>query len=62
MLHSFFKRGTRIPLASNREARIKTQAEGNTFRAFPTCGPYIYSYPIRQDGCSKEVQADSNRM
>jgi len=27
MLHSFFKRGTRIPLAGNREAKIKTETE-----------------------------------
>jgi len=25
MLHSFFKRGTRIPLAGKREAKIKTE-------------------------------------
>jgi len=28
MFHSFFKMGTRIPLAGNREAKIKTEAEG----------------------------------
>jgi len=50
MLHSFFKRGTRIPLAGNREAKIKTETEKHPFRACPTCGPYIYSHPIRQDG------------
>jgi len=50
MLHSFFKRGTRIPLAGKREAKIKTETEGTPIQTCPTCGPYIYSHPIRQDG------------
>jgi len=28
MLHSFFKRGTRIPLGGNREAKFRTEVEG----------------------------------
>jgi len=32
MLHSFFKRGTRIPLAGNRVAKIKTETEGTPIK------------------------------
>jgi len=46
MLHFFFKRGTRIPLGGNREAKFRIEAEETPFRACPTCGPYIYSHSI----------------
>ena len=35
MLHSFFKRGTRIPSAGNREAKIKTETEGTPSEPAP---------------------------
>jgi len=49
MLHSFFKRGIRIPLAGNREAKFRIEAEGTPMfpPACPTCGPYIYSHQNR---------------
>jgi len=50
MLHSFFKRGTRIPLEGDREANLEQRQKERPFRACPTCGPYIYNHPIRQDG------------
>jgi len=50
MLHSFFKRGTRIPLGGDREAKCRTEQKEYPFRACPTCGPYIYSHQTRYDG------------
>jgi len=43
MLHSFFKRGTRIPLARNREAKIKTEAEGTPIQSLPHMWPLTYT-------------------
>jgi len=39
MLHSFFKRGTRIPLAGKREAKIKTETEGTPIQSLPHMWP-----------------------
>jgi len=39
MLHSFFKRGTRIPFAGNREAKIKTDTEGILMQSLPHMSP-----------------------
>jgi len=39
MLHSFFKMGTRIPLAGNREAKIKTEPEGTPIQSLPHMWP-----------------------
>jgi len=39
MLHSFFKRGTRIPLAGKREEKIKTEAEGTPIQSLPHMWP-----------------------
>jgi len=41
---------------------LEQRPKEHTFRACPICGPYIYSHPIRQDGWSKEAQADRNQM
>jgi len=35
MLHSFFKRGTRIPLGGDREAKFRTEAEGTPIQSLP---------------------------
>jgi len=35
MLHSFFKRGRRIPLGGKREAKIKTETEGTPIQSLP---------------------------
>jgi len=35
MLHSFFKRGTRIPLGGNREAEFRTEAEATPIQILP---------------------------
>jgi len=47
MLHSFFKRGTRIPLAENREAKIKTDTEGTPIQSLPHMWP-IHIQPPNQ--------------
>jgi len=39
MLHSFFKRGARISLAGNREAKIKTDTEGTPIQSLPHMWP-----------------------
>jgi len=39
MLHSFIKRGTRIPLAGNREAKFRTEAEGTPIQSLPHMWP-----------------------
>jgi len=39
MLYSFFKRGTRIPLAGNREGKIKTEAAGTPIQSLPHMWP-----------------------
>jgi len=39
MLHSFFKRGTRIPLAGKGEAKIKTDREGTPIQSLPHMWP-----------------------
>lgn len=41
---------------------LEQRQKEHPFRAYPTCGLYIYSHPIRQDGWSKEVQADRHWM
>jgi len=43
MLHSFFKRGTRIPLADNREAKFRTEAERNTHSESPPHVAHTYT-------------------
>jgi len=35
MLHSFFKRGKRIPLGGNREAMFRTDADGMPIQSLP---------------------------
>jgi len=35
MLHSFFKRGTRIPFGGNREAKLRREAEGMPIQSLP---------------------------
>jgi len=39
MLHSFFKRGTRIPLGGDREAKFRTEAEGTPIQSLPHMWP-----------------------
>jgi len=39
MLHSFFKRGIIIPVAGNREAKIKTETEGIPIQSLPHMWP-----------------------
>jgi len=39
LLHSFFERGTRIPLGGDREAKIKTEAEGTPIQSLPHMWP-----------------------
>jgi len=50
------------PWQGRERQRLKQRLKEHPFRACPTCGPYIYSHPIRQDGWSKEVQTDRSRM
>jgi len=35
MFHSFVKKGTRIPLAGNKEAKFRTEAEGTPIQSLP---------------------------
>jgi len=35
MLHSFFKRGTRIPLGENREAKFRPETEATPIQSLP---------------------------
>jgi len=35
MLHSFFKRGTRIALGGEREAKFRTETEGMPIQSLP---------------------------
>jgi len=39
MLHSFFKRGTRIPLGGYREAKFRAEAEGTPIQSLPHMWP-----------------------
>jgi len=43
MLNSFFKGGTRIPLAGNREANFRIEAEGTPIQSLP----HIWSIHIQ---------------
>jgi len=45
MLHSFFKRGTRIPLGGDREAKFRTDAEGTPIQSLPHMWP-IHIQPL----------------
>jgi len=35
MFHSFFRRGTTIPLGGNREAKFRAEAEGTPIQSLP---------------------------
>jgi len=35
MLHSFIKRGTKIPIGGNREAKFRTETEGTAIQSLP---------------------------
>jgi len=39
MLHSFFKRGTRIHLGEDREAKFRTETEGTSIESLPHMWP-----------------------
>jgi len=43
MLHSFLKRGTKIFIGGDREAKFRAETEG-TAKVCPIYGPYIYSH------------------
>jgi len=45
MLHSFFKREARIPLAGNREAKFRTEAEGTAIQSLPHMWPIHIQSP-----------------
>jgi len=45
MLHSFFKRGTRIPLAGNREAKFRTEAKETPIQSLPHMWPIHIQSP-----------------
>jgi len=44
MLHSLFKRGTRITLGGNREAKFSTEIEAMPFQSLPHMCP-IHLHP-----------------
>jgi len=39
MLHSFFKRGTRIPLGGDREEKFRTETEGSPIQSLHHMSP-----------------------
>jgi len=39
MLHSFLKRGTKIPFGGDREAKFRTDAEGTPIQSLPHMWP-----------------------
>jgi len=53
MLHSFFKRGTRIPLAGNREAKFRTEAEGTPIQSLPHMWPIPIQILDKMDEAKK---------
>jgi len=54
--HSFFKRGTRIPLAGKREAKIKTDTEGTPILSLPHLWP-IHIQPSNKTRWMKQRRA-----
>jgi len=62
MLHSFFKKGTSISLAGNREAKLRTEAEGTPIQSLPHMWPIHIQPPNWIRWMKQEVQADKNQM
>jgi len=61
MLYSFFKRGTRIPLTGNREAKIKTDTEGTPIQSLPHMWP-IHIQPSNSTRWMKQRSADRQEL
>jgi len=62
MLHSFFKRGTRIPLGGDREAKFRTETEGTPIQSLSYMWPIHIQSPNQIRWMKQEVHADRNRM